>query len=324
MLVPRNPLRQRRPERLHSRSCRVNRDAPGQGRTVVGVIADTHGLLRPEALAALEGVDLIVHAGDIGPAAILDALAAIAPVLAVRGNNDRDDWAAAVPEIVTTTIAGVRLYVVHELKTLQDEPRGGGADVVISGHSHRPGVERVAGSLRLNPGSAGPRRFTLPISVARLRLDAGGARAEIVELDVAAGPARRPRRGGLDAAGGRRSTPGEAAVYGAMKKDISSLRSTLEYLEAAGELVTTDVEVDPHLEVAAIQKHFDGGAALLFNKVKGYPNARICNNIFASAERIAKLLGRRRSAKAQAQGRRGAAEPPAAGRGEGWYPARKW
>jgi putative phosphoesterase len=173
--------------------------------TVVGVIADTHGLLRPEAIAALEGVDLIVHAGDIGAAAILDELGKIAPVLAVRGNNDREGWAASVPEIVTTVIAGVRLCVVHELKTLQGDPAVRDAEVVISGHSHRPSVERIAGGLRLNPGSAGPRRFTLPISVARLHLGPGSARAEIVELDVAAGPARRPRRkrrGGLDGARG--------------------------------------------------------------------------------------------------------------------------
>jgi putative phosphoesterase len=173
--------------------------------TVVGVIADTHGLLRPEAIAALESVDLIVHAGDIGAAAILDELGKIAPVLAVRGNNDREGWAASVPEIVTTVIAGVRLCVVHELKTLQGDPAVRDAEVVISGHSHRPSVERIAGGLRLNPGSAGPRRFTLPISVARLHLGPGIARAEIVELDVAAGPARRPRRkrrGGLDGARG--------------------------------------------------------------------------------------------------------------------------
>jgi putative phosphoesterase len=173
--------------------------------TVVGVIADTHGLLRPEAVAALKDVDLIVHAGDIGSAAILDELGKIAPVLAVRGNNDRDGWAAAVPEIVTTMIAGVRLCVVHELKTLQGDPTARGADVVISGHSHRPRVERGPGGLWLNPGSAGPRRFTLPISVARLHLGPGGARAEIVELDVAGGPPRRPRgqhRRGLDGARG--------------------------------------------------------------------------------------------------------------------------
>jgi uncharacterized protein len=177
----------------------------------VGVIADTHGLLRPEAIAALKDVDLIVHAGDIGSAAILDELGKIAPVLAVRGNNDRDGWAAAVPEIVTTMIAGVRLCVVHELKTLQGDPTARGADVVISGHSHRPSVERIGGGLRLNPGSAGPRRFTLPISVARLRLGPGGARAEIVELDVAAGSARRPRRtrrGGLDGARGTGAVSG--------------------------------------------------------------------------------------------------------------------
>jgi uncharacterized protein len=173
--------------------------------TVVGVISDTHGLLRPEAVAALTGVDLIVHAGDIGSAAILDELGKIAPVLAVRGNNDREPWAASIPDVVTTSVAGVRLCVVHERKRFQGDRTGSGADVVISGHSHRPSVERGPGGLWLNPGSAGPRRFTLPISVARLHLGPGGARAEIVELDVAAGSARRPRRtrrGGLDGARG--------------------------------------------------------------------------------------------------------------------------
>jgi uncharacterized protein len=186
-----------RPVRARTRRAR--------GATVVGVIADTHGLLRPEAVAALTGVDLIVHAGDIGSAAILDALGKIAPVVAVRGNNDREPWAVSIPDVVTTTVAGVRLCVVHELKTLQGDHPGGGADVVISGHSHRPSVERGPGGLWLNPGSAGPRRFTLPISVARLHLGPGGARAEIVELEVAAGPPRRPRgkpRGGLDGARG--------------------------------------------------------------------------------------------------------------------------
>jgi hypothetical protein len=169
----------------------------------VGVISDTHGLLRPEALAALASVDLIVHAGDIGSAELLEALAAIAPVVAVRGNNDREPWAASLPETVTTEIAGVRLYVVHDLKTLPKPPDQLGADVVISGHSHQPKVERRSGTLLLNPGSAGPRRFTLPIAIARLRVGPSGPRAEIVELDVSARPAagpRRPRRGGLDGA----------------------------------------------------------------------------------------------------------------------------
>jgi len=162
-------------------------------RAVVGVISDTHGLLRPAAVAALAGVDMIVHAGDIGSAAILDELGKIAPVVAVRGNNDREAWAASVPETVTTALAGVRLCVVHDLKSLRGDPASQGVDVVISGHSHRPSIERRSGVLLLNPGSAGPRRFTLPIAVARLHLGPGGPRAEIVELDVAGG-----RRRGLD------------------------------------------------------------------------------------------------------------------------------
>lgn len=212
MLVPGGPLGKRRRERLHSaimRPARARR-RPASGKTVVGVIADTHGLLRPEAVAALRGVDLIVHAGDIGAAAILDELGTLAPVLAVRGNNDRELWAASIPEVVTTRVAGVRLCVVHELRTLRGDLAGRGADVIISGHSHRPSVERRAWGILLNPGSAGPRRFTLPISVARLHLGPGGARARIVELDVA-GPTRRrrgARRRGLD--GARR--PGAVSV----------------------------------------------------------------------------------------------------------------
>ena len=191
-------------------------------RTVVGVIADTHGLLRPEAVAALRGADLIVHAGDIGSAALLEALAAIAPVLAVRGNNDRDAWAASVPETVTTEIAGLRVHVLHDLKTLAGDPAGLDVDVVIAGHSHKPKVERRAGLLLLNPGSAGPRRFHLPITVARLTLGPDGARADIVELDVAAGPARRarpPRRSGLDAAKARGavSPPGRGSMPGRVR-----------------------------------------------------------------------------------------------------------
>ena len=185
------------------------REAPGKA--VVGVISDTHGLLRPEAIAALAGVDLIVHAGDIGSAAILDALGTIAPVVAVRGNNDREAWAAAVPEVATTTLVGIRLFVIHDLNALRGDPAAQGADVIISGHSHRPSVVRRHGLLLLNPGSAGPRRFSLPIAVARLHLDRGGPRAEIVELEVAARPAPRARgrgRRGLDGARG----PGAVSV----------------------------------------------------------------------------------------------------------------
>ena len=183
---------------------RVGRRYQVRGRAVVGVIADTHGLLRPEAVAALKGVDMIVHAGDIGSAAILAELGAIAPVVAVRGNNDRDAWAASIPEIATAEIAGSRLYVIHDLKTLAGDPAGLGVDVIISGHSHQPSVRHQPGYLLLNPGSAGPRRFSLPIAVARLHLGPAGPRAEIVELAISAAPSqRRPdaRQAGLD--GGR-------------------------------------------------------------------------------------------------------------------------
>ncbi len=173
---------------------------------VIGVISDTHGLLRPEAVAALASVDLIVHAGDIGAAAVLDDLRTIAPVLAVRGNNDREAWAASVPETVTTEVGGLRLYLIHDLKTLPKDPADLGVDVIISGHSHKPSVERRSGVLLLNPGSAGPRRFSLPIAVARLSVGPSGPSAEIVELDIAALPASRPRgarRSGLDGAKAR-------------------------------------------------------------------------------------------------------------------------
>ena len=176
----------------------------GAGSPLVGVISDTHGLLRPEAVAALAGVDTIVHAGDIGSAEILDALRRIAPVIAVRGNNDRDAWAAPLPEIARLEIGATRIWVVHDLKELAEDPASAGVGVVISGHSHRPRVERRAVLLLLSPGSAGPRRFSLPVAVARLHLAPAGPRAEIVELAVA-GPGRgsRPtRRRGLDGARG--------------------------------------------------------------------------------------------------------------------------
>jgi putative phosphoesterase len=148
----------------------------------VGVISDTHGLLRPEALAALEGSAHILHAGDIGDAAILEALERIAPVVAIRGNNDTDGWARRVPETKTVEIGGVRIHLVHDLEALGEIPPG--VEIVVSGHSHRPRIAQDGGVLYLNPGSAGPRRFRLPVSVARLTLARGKARAEIVELDV--------------------------------------------------------------------------------------------------------------------------------------------
>ena len=150
----------------------------------VGVISDTHGLVRPEALRALRGVELIVHAGDIGAPAVLDALRALAPVVAVRGNNDRGAWARDIPERVTHECGGHRLHLLHDVKELALDRDGADVDVVIAGHSHRPSIVERDGVLFLNPGSAGPRRFSLPISVATLTLGAGRPRARLVTLDV--------------------------------------------------------------------------------------------------------------------------------------------
>jgi putative phosphoesterase len=150
----------------------------------IGVISDTHGLLRPEALRALAGADLIVHAGDVGSPDVLEALRAIAPVVAVRGNNDRGPWAAALAETEVVETDGRSLYVLHDLKELDLDPRAAGFAAVIAGHSHQPRIERRDGVLYLNPGSAGPRRFRLPIAVAWLAVEASRLDAEIVHLDV--------------------------------------------------------------------------------------------------------------------------------------------
>jgi putative phosphoesterase len=150
----------------------------------VGVISDTHGLLRPEAVAALQGVERIVHAGDIGSPDVLTALERIAPVAAVRGNNDRERWAAAIPETEVVQIGGVALYVLHDLHALDLDPRAAGFAAVIAGHSHRPRLQERDGVLYLNPGSAGPRRFTLPISLARLTVAGPRVRAELLTLEV--------------------------------------------------------------------------------------------------------------------------------------------
>lgn len=146
----------------------------------VGVIADTHGLLRPEALEALHGCDLIIHAGDIGKPEILEALRRLAPLEAVRGNNDSDDWASTLPDSLDLRIGPLGVHVLHDLKTLRAPPPG--TSVIIAGHSHKPLIERRDDLLLLNPGSAGPRRFRLPISLARLRIDARGAEARLVTL----------------------------------------------------------------------------------------------------------------------------------------------
>jgi len=148
----------------------------------IGLISDTHSLLRPEALAALQGCAHILHAGDIGSERILEALRRLAPVTAVRGNNDIDAWAAAIAETATVELAGRRLYLLHDRKALDFDPAARGIAAVISGHSHQPGIETRGGVLYVNPGSAGPRRFRLPVSLARLQMDADGLRAEILPL----------------------------------------------------------------------------------------------------------------------------------------------
>jgi putative phosphoesterase len=151
----------------------------------VGLISDTHGLLRPEALAALEGSDHVVHAGDIGDAAILEALAAIAPVTAVRGNNDTGPWARKLRERETVELGGTRIHVIHDLAALRRDGRLDGVRVVVSGHSHVPRTVEEDGILYVNPGSAGPRRFRLPVSVGRLEIAKGAARARLLELAIA-------------------------------------------------------------------------------------------------------------------------------------------
>ena len=150
---------------------------------LIGLIADTHDLLRPAALAALAGVDQILHAGDVCSPAVLAALGRVAPVRAVRGNNDRGGWAAALPEADVVELGGASILLLHELHRL-DAPAAATVSTVVSGHSHRPRVERRGGLLLVNPGSAGPRRFALPVSVGRLRIEHGVVDAEIVELLV--------------------------------------------------------------------------------------------------------------------------------------------
>jgi len=150
----------------------------------IGVISDTHGLLRPEAIAALRGSDLIVHAGDVGDPNILVELKKIAPVVAVRGNVDRDAWANRLPQAKTIDHADVRLYVLHIIDELVVDPAASGIHAVISGHTHQPKIKTKNGVLYFNPGSAGPRRFNLPISLGRLVISEGKLTGEIVDLSV--------------------------------------------------------------------------------------------------------------------------------------------
>ena len=148
------------------------------------MISDTHGLLRPEACAVLAGSDVIVHAGDVGSPEVIQRLRAIAPTFVVRGNNDTASWADDLPETQTVTVGGLRLWVQHEAARLSVDPVAARLACVVSGHSHRPSIQTRDGILHLNPGSAGPRRFTLPITVARIHIAAGRMRAEIIALEV--------------------------------------------------------------------------------------------------------------------------------------------
>lgn len=149
----------------------------------VALISDTHGLLRPLATDFLRGSDHIVHGGDIGDQLILDRLAAIAPLTAVRGNNDRAAWAQSLRDSETVQIGEIRLHAIHDLAALDIDPLAAGIRVVVSGHSHKPSIAERGGVLYVNPGSAGPRRFRLPVAVAELLVDGVTVRARIVEID---------------------------------------------------------------------------------------------------------------------------------------------
>jgi len=152
--------------------------------TVVGVISDTHGLLRPEAVAALRGSDLIIHAGDVGKPEVIEALRAIAPTFVVRGNIDKAHWAQALPMTELVAVGESQFFVLHDIADLDLDPATAGFAAVVYGHSHQPSTETREGVLFLNPGSAGPRRFTLPVTVARVVVSARGLASEIVELKV--------------------------------------------------------------------------------------------------------------------------------------------
>lgn len=153
----------------------------------MGLISDTHGLLRPQALTALAGSDLVLHAGDVGKADILPRLSEIAPVRAVRGNTDAGGYAAELPASLTLPLEGLTVLMHHGHLPLADD-RLSGCQVVIQGHSHKPSLQRHEGRLYVNPGSAGPRRFRLPVTLGLLRIDGDEATAELVDLQSAGGP----------------------------------------------------------------------------------------------------------------------------------------
>jgi putative phosphoesterase len=148
----------------------------------IGLISDTHGLVREEAVAALKGCSHILHAGDIDQPEVLDTLRKLAPVTAVRGNNDRGPWAQAIPEYEVVELGGVMIYLRHDELTLDVDPKAAGFRVVMFGHSHKPRVETRDGVLYVNPGSAGPRRFKLPVAVGELLIEGDQVSARIIEL----------------------------------------------------------------------------------------------------------------------------------------------
>jgi putative phosphoesterase len=150
----------------------------------IGVISDTHGLLRPEALGALRGVDRILHAGDVGGPEILDRLRELAPVTTVRGNIDREPWAVALADNEVLEVDGISIYLLHNLDQLDLKPEAAGFRIVIYGHSHRPKIEEKNGVLYFNPGSAGPQRFQLPVSVGVMEIKDGNIRVRVINLEV--------------------------------------------------------------------------------------------------------------------------------------------
>jgi uncharacterized protein len=156
-----------------------------EGALRIALLSDTHGLLRPEALAFLRGADHIVHAGDIGDAGVLQALRRVAPVTAVRGNNDFGPWAENVAATQLLRIGGVSIYVLHDLKQLGLDPAAAGFHVVVSGHSHQPRIDQRDGVLYVNPGSCGPRRFKLPVSAGEVRISGRSVKPKLVELKLA-------------------------------------------------------------------------------------------------------------------------------------------
>jgi uncharacterized protein len=155
-----------------------------QNSKLIGIISDTHGLVRPQAIEALAGVDMILHAGDVGKQEVLDTLKDIAPVVAVRGNNDKGDWAQTLADWEVVEVGKVSIYMLHDVKEIDISPSGAGFHVVVSGHSHKPSIEEHRGVLYVNPGSAGPRRFKLPVSLAHLQISGEMVHANIIELSA--------------------------------------------------------------------------------------------------------------------------------------------